>query len=149
MWNLAEVLRGLGRFDEAETLVRRTLEMWEARFGPEHEWTAWGLICLAEVRLAQGDAEEAIGAAERAARVIERLFGKAHAVLGSTLDLHGRALLRAGRPADAQSVLASALEVHASLGAAGDAAAQATRALLDECRAGIGESEKRSLSAPA
>jgi hypothetical protein len=29
------------------------------------------------------------------------------------------------------------------------AAAQATRALLDECRAGIGESEKRSLSAPA
>jgi len=149
MWNLAEVLRGLGRFDEAETLVRRTLEMWEARFGPEHEWTAWGLICLAEVRLAQGDAEEAIGAAERAARVIERLFGKAHAVLGSTLDLHGRALLRAGRPADAQSVLASALEVHASLGAAGDAAAQATRALLDECRAGISESDKRSLSAPA
>ena len=60
MWNLAEVLRVLERCDEAETLARRTLEIWERSFGPEHEWTAWGLISLSEVRLAQGDAAEAI-----------------------------------------------------------------------------------------
>ena len=46
MWHLAEVLRVLERCDEAETLARRTLEIWEGSFGPEHEWTAWGLISL-------------------------------------------------------------------------------------------------------
>src|SRR4029079_18260760 len=60
MWHLAEALRVLGRCDEAEALARRTIEIWEGSFGPEHEWTAWGLISLSEVRLAQGDAGEAI-----------------------------------------------------------------------------------------
>ena len=59
MWHLAEALRGLERCDEAEPLARRTLEIWERSFGPDHEWTAWGLISLAETRLAQGDAAEA------------------------------------------------------------------------------------------
>ena len=135
MWNLAEVLRVLGRYDEAEALARRTLEIWERSVGAEHEWTAWGLISLSEVRLAQGDAAEASAGAERAAKILEHLFGRAHAVLGSTLNLHGRALLAGGRHAESEPVLARALEIQSSLGAEGRAAAEATRALLDECRA--------------
>ena len=135
MWHLAEVLRTLERCDEAEALARRTLEIWERSFGPDHEWTAWGLISLSEVRLAQGDAAEAIAGVERAARIVERLFGAAHPVLGSTLNLHGRALLAAGRDAESEPVLARALEIQASLGAECHAAAQATRAVLGECRA--------------
>jgi hypothetical protein len=87
------------------------------------------------VRLAQGDAAEAIAGAERAARILERLFGAAHAVLASTLNLHGRALLAAAREAEAEPVLARALAIQSSLGTEGHAVAQATRAVLDECRA--------------
>jgi class 3 adenylate cyclase/tetratricopeptide (TPR) repeat protein len=146
MWHLAEALRVLGRCDEAESLAARALEIWEARFGPEHEWTAWGLICLAEIRLAQGHADDAFVAAERAAHILERLFGRTHAVLGSTLNLQGRALIGAHRHAAAQSVLASALEIHAALGPAGAAATLATRALLDECVASRAGSDARSPS---
>jgi hypothetical protein len=143
MWNLAEVLRMLGRCDELRPLVRRTLEIWEGSFGPEHEWTAWGLICLSEVRLAQGDAAEAVAGAERAAKILERLFGAAHSVLGSTLNLHGRALLAAGRHAESEPVLARALEIQSSLGAEGHAAVAATRALLGECRARLATAPRR------
>ena len=87
------------------------------------------------MRLVQGDAAEASAAAERAARILERLFGAAHAVLGSTLNLHGRALLAAGRHAESEPVLARALEIQASLGAEHRAAAEATRVLLAQCQA--------------
>jgi len=59
----------------------------------------------------------------------------AHAVLGSTLNLHGRALLAAGRHAESEPVLARALEIQASLGAEHRAAAEATRVLLAQCQA--------------
>src|SRR6185369_3883294 len=92
MWHLGDALRMLDRFGEAEVLARRVLDIWEQSFGPEHDWTAWALISLAEVRLAQGDAGESIMAAQRAASIVERQFGATHAVLASTMNLHGRAL---------------------------------------------------------
>jgi class 3 adenylate cyclase/tetratricopeptide (TPR) repeat protein len=134
MWHLAEALRVLGRCDEAEPLVRLTLEIWEGKFGPEHEWTAWGLISLAEIRLVQGDASEAIDGAERAARILQRLFGMEHAVLGSTLNLQGRALLASGEHLAAEAVLVRALDIQLGLAAEGDAAAQATSTLLAHAR---------------
>jgi class 3 adenylate cyclase/tetratricopeptide (TPR) repeat protein len=140
MWHLGDALRMLDRFGEAEVLARRVLDIWEQSFGPEHDWTAWALISLAEVRLAQGDAGESIMAAQRAASIVERQFGATHAVLASTMNLHGRALLAAGRYADCEPVLARALEIQSSLGADCRAAAQATAALLVECRAKLGAS---------
>jgi class 3 adenylate cyclase/tetratricopeptide (TPR) repeat protein len=134
MWNLAEALRALGQFAEAEPLARATLDIWESSFGPEHEWTAWGLVCLAEIRLAQGDADEAIDATRRARLVFERLFGRVHVVLGSTLNLQGRALLASGRHGEAEAALADALEIQSSLGTGVQADADATRALLEDCR---------------
>src|SRR5215210_1354326 len=44
---LASVYRAAGRFDEAETLYRRTLSITEAAFGPEHPNTAASLNNLA------------------------------------------------------------------------------------------------------
>ena len=67
--------------------------------------------------------------------IIERLFGAAHAVLGSTLNLHARALLAADRDAEAEPVLARALEIRLSLGAECHRAAEATRDLLGACQA--------------
>ena len=112
MWHLAEILRGLQRSDEAEPLARRALQMWEASLGPEHEWTAWGLISLAEIRLAQGDGAGAAGMAERAAQVLQRVFGPEHAVLASTLALQARALLAQGEPVAAEPLLLRAIAIH-------------------------------------
>ncbi|HEY2558604.1 MAG TPA: tetratricopeptide repeat protein [Caldimonas sp.] len=134
MWHLAEALRALGRSVEAEPLARRTLEIWEGVFGPDHEWTAWGLICLAEIRLALGAPVDAVEPALRAARILERLFGSAHPVLGSTLNLHGRALVAVGDLAAAEVALARALEIQSALAPNGAATAETTRALLESCR---------------
>ena len=99
MWHLAEALRGLSRLDEAEPLARRTLEIWERHFGPDHEWTAWALISLSKIRLAQGDAAEAAGLAGRAAQILTLVFGPEHAEVGSTLKLQASALTASGKPA--------------------------------------------------
>ena len=134
MWHLSETLRGLDRLDEGEILARRTLEVWERSFGPEHEWTAWGLISLAQTRLAQGAAAEAAALAERAALVVHRVYGDQHAVLGSTLNLQGSALLRAGEHAAAEVALARSLAIQMRQAPGGDAATQATGAMLDFAR---------------
>ena len=135
MWHLAEMLRGLQRVDEAEPLARRALEVWEASFGPEHEWTAWGLISIAEIRLRQGAPVEAATLADRAVQILQKVFGERHAVLGSTLNLQGRALLASGEYRFAEAALARALTIQTELSSAVDPVAKATAALLHQARA--------------
>jgi tetratricopeptide (TPR) repeat protein len=115
MWYLAETLRGMRRFDEAEPVARRTLEIWRAHFGMDHEWTAWGLISLAEIRLAQGDAREAAGLAECAVKALQNAFGPQHAVVASTLDLQGRALHALGDDGAAEPLFGQARAIQAAL----------------------------------
>lgn len=98
MWHLAEALRGLSRLDEAEPLVRRTLEIWERHFGPDHEWIGWALISLSKIRLAQGDATEAAELAGRAAHILTLVFGPEHAEVSSTLQLQASALMASNKP---------------------------------------------------
>ena len=124
----------MNRHDEAETLARRSLEVWEASFGPDHEWTAWGLISLAETRLAQGAAAEAAALAERAVGIVQRVYGDEHPVLGSTLNLQGCALLAAGEPRAAAATLERSLDVQLRRAPDGNAATQATRGMLELAR---------------
>jgi hypothetical protein len=55
-------------------------------------------------------------------------------VLGSTLNLQGRALLASGEHLAAEAVLVRALDIQLGLAAEGDAAAQATSTLLAHAR---------------
>ena len=80
------------------TLARRTLEIWEGRFGPDHEWIAWALISLSKIRLAQGDPTEAAGLAGRAAQILTVVFGPEHAEVSSTLKLQASALMASNKP---------------------------------------------------
>ena len=98
MWHLAETLRSLSRFDEAEPLARRTLEIWEGRFGPDHEWIGWALISLSKIRLAQGDPTEAAGLAGRAAQILTVMFGPEHAEVSSMLKLQASARMASNKP---------------------------------------------------
>jgi len=126
-------LRRLDRCDEAESLARRALAIWESKLGPEHEWTAWGLISLAETCLAQGAAIEAATLAERAAGLVQGIYGPAHALMGSTLYLQARALLASGDALTAERLLARTGEIQA-LGATSEDEANALRTLLERTR---------------
>jgi tetratricopeptide (TPR) repeat protein len=110
-----------------------TLAMWESKLGPEHEWTAWGLISLAETRLAQGAAERG-----RTARRTGRRPGPGHLRRDPCAD--GLDPVPAGsRAADvgdalaAERLLARAIEIQAPLDATGDDVTKATQ-LLERTR---------------
>jgi tetratricopeptide (TPR) repeat protein len=64
--NLGEILLRLGRFDEAEKVLRDGLVEREAFYGAEHPGTAFGLEPLAEVLRAKDDLDGAAALIERA-----------------------------------------------------------------------------------
>lgn len=63
------------------------------------------VICLAEIRLARGDAAEAQVLAAQAAATLERAYGTGHEAVVSTLRLQARSLHALGRAADATALL--------------------------------------------
>jgi hypothetical protein len=91
--------------DEAEPMAREALRLWEASWGPEHEWTAWGLGTLAEIRLVRQDAAEALMLATSALAIHERNFGPGHAQVAATLRLLARAHAALGDSAQEQQLL--------------------------------------------
>jgi hypothetical protein len=102
MWHLADVLRALGRPDEAEPLASETLRLWEQVLGPDHEWTGWALGSMAELRLAQHEPAEAAVLAERALVIHERNFGPLHAQVAAIKNLLARARLASGQAGAAE-----------------------------------------------
>ncbi len=73
--------------------------------------------------------------AERAAQVLQRVFGPEHAVLASTLALQARALLAQGEPVAAEPLLLRAMAIHTTAADSDDAKAR-TVELLNQARAG-------------
>ena len=136
MWHLAEALRLLGRCGEAEALARRTLEIWEGCFGPEHEWTAWGLICLAEVRLGAGRRRR--GDRRRRARRADPSAPVRQGARGTRRDAEP-ARTRAARCGPARGgrsrAGARARAIQSALAPSGNPTTEATRALLAQSRA--------------
>jgi hypothetical protein len=137
MWHLAETLCALQRPDEAEPLARDALRIWEQALGADHEWTAWGLLCLAEVRLARDDAAEAERLAGRAAAALERAYGPGHPAVVTTLTLQARALLDLERAAQALALLQRSQEAHRQHGRADDDEARAIAGLLARAQAAL------------
>ncbi len=76
--NLAELYRVQGRFDEAEPLYLRALEILEKTLGPEHPEVAVSLNNLAELYRAQGRFEEAAPLYEKALAAAEAALGPDH-----------------------------------------------------------------------
>jgi hypothetical protein len=75
------------KYDEAELLYRRALDIAEHKLGDNHSFTATVLNNLAEVLQAQGAPLYAIG------RVSATLGMWSHAVLPSQLTMHKQALV--------------------------------------------------------
>ncbi len=74
--SLANVYRRQGRYDEAFTLLRQTLNVLEKTSGPEHPRTASALASLGNLFAAQGKYPEAVEYTQRALHIYRKTFGE-------------------------------------------------------------------------
>jgi tetratricopeptide (TPR) repeat protein len=76
--NLAELYLAMGRYGEAEPLLLRALQIYEAQLGSDHPSTASSLNNLAELYLAMGRHGEAEPLLLRSLMIREQLLGTDH-----------------------------------------------------------------------
>ncbi len=67
--DMADCLRGLGRYDEALAHARAGLNVLEARLGRDHAYVAMLLIIWGDIELERGRAAEAVAPLERAVAI--------------------------------------------------------------------------------
>jgi tetratricopeptide (TPR) repeat protein len=104
----APILKGLGRIEEAEGLLRHALPILELELGPDHPEVAGAWNNLAGTL---ADPQEAAAAYERALAAKERTLGPDHPALAITLNNLGVNARRRGRPADAEAYYRRALAI--------------------------------------
>ena len=72
---LAAILDGQGKYDEAESLYRRPLGIYQEAFGPDHPDVALNLNNLAAIEEARGNATEAVTLYVQSCRSAKRSWG--------------------------------------------------------------------------
>jgi tetratricopeptide (TPR) repeat protein len=88
---LGAVLVALERYAEAAELLHRALDIWTARFGPEHYEVSVCLHNLAVLQQRRGEPDAALRSFQEALRIREAVLGPAHpelAVLLNNLAIH-------------------------------------------------------------
>ncbi len=112
------VLNGLGitllhlaRFDKAEPLMRRALEIDEASFGPDHSTVATALNNLAGLLQATNRLEEAEPRMRRALEIDEASFGPKHPEVARDLNNLAQLLQATNRMEEAEPLMRRALEI--------------------------------------
>ena len=95
---LADLLENVGRFSEAEVLMRRVLTMTEKRLGPHNEWVGHRSRNLAEVLAALGRIAEAEVLLRRAIQIHERNGGPNNPHIAAALNGLASAYHAIGRP---------------------------------------------------
>ncbi|MGD0472453.1 MAG: FxSxx-COOH system tetratricopeptide repeat protein [Candidatus Velthaea sp.] len=108
---LAALLRDTNRSGEAEPLLRRSIELSEKMFGPQHPNVAVALNELAILLHYANRLDEAEALYRRALAIDERTFGSDHPA--AALRSHNLALLlhETNKPAEAEPLLECALRI--------------------------------------
>ncbi|HKA91782.1 MAG TPA: tetratricopeptide repeat protein, partial [Haliangiales bacterium] len=117
--NLSETLRRLGKLDDALGYIRRAIDIFTAKQGPESAYLAYALATLGTILHDQGKPGEAIEPLERALKIREAgktpapLLAETRLALGKALwdarrDPRGRALVAEARRGLAGKDLAAA-----------------------------------------
>lgn len=104
--NLAIVYETMGRLDEAEALLRRTVEVWRRSLGPEHANMARSLNNLAELYQITGQDDRSEAAYRQALAIAEKNAETFPQVLGNVLENYAKLLAELGRPAEAEELRA-------------------------------------------
>ncbi len=117
MGHLATVHYRQGEYDDAERLLRRTLELRERALGADHPTIAGTANNLGNILAGQGRFEEAQQQLQRAVEVYERALGSSHPNVASSLANLGNVLDSQGKYEDAERAHRRALELEmAALG---------------------------------
>ncbi|WP_316976064.1 tetratricopeptide repeat protein [Shumkonia mesophila] len=124
-----------GTVAEAETLLRRAVEVTERLRGAAHPEVAKALSRLAFVRYAAGQPAEAEALYRRALSIDETILGGDHQAVAGDLSNLAQLLLRGGNPAAAEPLLRRALAIRQAALAPGDVeVARSARAYADVLR---------------
>jgi len=83
---LGAVLVALQRYAEADELLRRALDIWTARFGPEHYEVSVCLHNLAVLQQRRGEVDAALLSFREALRIREMVLGPTHPELAVVLN---------------------------------------------------------------
>ncbi len=108
---LGEVLRELAKWQEAEVLMHRVLEMDEKKYGIEHPSVARDLNHLAVLLEKMNRPAEAEPLARRALEIDEKRFGPEHPNVASHLNTLASALKDMNRIAEAEPLMRRALDI--------------------------------------
>ena len=131
--NVASLLRGQGKAEEARRILEHNLAVFEATFGPEHPLVGQTLVNIAVAELDLGRHTPSALHAERAIAVLRAAHGPEHPLVAKAHTIRGDARIQLGRAREAIDDLELALElerrtlgadhpsvgiVHSNLGAA-------------------------------
>ena len=99
--DLASFYYFVGRYRQAEGLLKRAITIEQAALGAEHPHIAASMFDLVNVYAADSRLGEARSVAERALAIQARAVGTDHRSLADGLDIYANVLERAGRLAEA------------------------------------------------
>ena len=111
MNNLAVVLQGRGKLEEAEPLYRQVLEARRRFLGPEHPQTLIATHNLAWVLQGRGKLEEAEPLCRQVLEARRRVLGPEHPDTLMTMNNLALVLLDRRKPAEAEPILRQLLQV--------------------------------------
>ena len=115
--NLGDLQRRAGRLDEAESLLRLSLELRRSILGPDHRSVGSGLALLAQLRIDQGQYAEALAMCDEALALFERIGYENIASLIATRVRRARALAGLGRLTEAEAEYSDLLRISETVGA--------------------------------
>jgi serine/threonine-protein kinase len=116
--NLGKIYDKLGKFDQADTLLRSALEGHKTLFGPDSPEVAESLVALALLRADQGHLEEAEQLSRQALEMDRRHLREDHPAVAKALLAYGRVVGERGAYGSAIPALNEAVRIESAAGVA-------------------------------
>jgi tetratricopeptide (TPR) repeat protein/tRNA A-37 threonylcarbamoyl transferase component Bud32 len=111
--NLGNCLAMAGQLNEADRVLRETLERSTSRLGPTHQWTDGARWLQIRVWIDQGRVEEAVTLGREALPKRRAVYRAQHPMIAAALMDFGRGLVLLGRFDEADAALSESLSIFA------------------------------------
>jgi tetratricopeptide (TPR) repeat protein len=105
MTRIAMLLQDKGRLNEAESMLREALQLFEESVGPDHQYVGSALTELGAVLAEKGLPQDAEPMLLRAVEIRTQDYPATHPLVAATNTVYGHALARLGRYDDAEPLL--------------------------------------------
>ncbi|HEY7509009.1 MAG TPA: serine/threonine-protein kinase [Vicinamibacteria bacterium] len=106
---IGSISQSLGRYDQAQALQQRALDLVRRTQGPEHPQVARALQAIASLRLEQGDQRGAEDFSRQALAMRRRLHPQGAVELAASLEFLGNVMMTRARLAEAETLIREAL----------------------------------------